>query len=105
VCYGEALHHTTPDCEDVTVVEGATTVVQGGYQVKGFLRVLTDPPVPVVVSVDGLPANMWGVWNALPAGGHEVCFGPIEGLEAPDCEIANVAAGATTTVTGVYTDP
>jgi hypothetical protein len=48
---------------------------------------------------------MWGVWNALPAGAHEVCFGPVAGLEAPDCEIALVTSGASTTVTGVYTDP
>jgi hypothetical protein len=48
---------------------------------------------------------MWGVWNALPPGDHEVCFGEVDGLVAPDCEVAAVTAYGNTLVTGDYTGP
>jgi hypothetical protein len=56
-----------------------------------------------MISVDGQWRNNWGLdWVRLPAGSHEVCFGPAPATTAPPCQTVTVTAGATTTVTGTY---
>jgi hypothetical protein len=53
--------------------------------------------------VDGIPRNDWGVWTDLPTGGHQVCFGAVEGFTAPPCQNITLTAGQQTTVSGTYT--
>jgi hypothetical protein len=94
---------TTPGAATVTVSEGATTAHTGTFAQRGFLRVLTDPPVPATISVDGTPRNDWGMWTDLVPGTYQVCFGGVEDFTPPACEEAIVSAGDTTTITGTYT--
>jgi sugar lactone lactonase YvrE len=105
VCFGEVLHTTAPPCHTVEVVEGATTVWTGSFAPKGFLQVSTSPAVPATIFVDGEPTNAWGMWNALPPGQYEVCYGAVPGLAAPPCETATVEEYATTALVGVYASP
>ena len=66
------------------------------------LRATTSPALPAEISVDGIARDSWGLnWVELPAGSHQVCFGPVPGYTAPACQAASLAAG-TTTVTGSY---
>ncbi len=69
-----------------------------------LLRVTTSPAVPSVISVDGIERDSWGInWASLPAGSHQVCFGKVLGWITPSCQTVNLTAGATTTVTGAFT--
>ncbi|MDG2111385.1 MAG: hypothetical protein P8N02_02090, partial [Actinomycetota bacterium] len=102
VCFTDMPGFTTPACEIVTVNSGATTVVDGAYVERGFLQVNTSPAVPSTISIDGTPANDWGVWTHLEPGNYQVCFGDVADMTAPACQNAVVAAGATTPITGVF---
>jgi hypothetical protein len=104
VCFGEVTGFVAPPCEDVVVSPNETTEVTGHYTPVAMLRVLTDPPLPSTVSVDGHPANDWGVWTALPVGPHEVCFGKVAGWTPPSCEVVELIAGETITLTGQFTE-
>ena len=65
---------------------------------------ITSPALPGTITVDGIPRNDWGMWTDLPAGTHAVCFGPVQGFNAPPCQHSAVlTAGNLTTVTGTYT--
>lgn len=76
----------------------------GAAPSTGLLRVITSPPVPARVFVDGLPADDWGLsWVTVPSGSHEVCFSDIPGFLTPPCQTVAVAGGATTLVEGVFT--
>ncbi len=67
------------------------------------LRVTTSPALPAEIIVDGIARDSWGLnWVELPAGSHEVCFGPVPGYVAPPCQTVALATGITT-VTGTYT--
>ncbi len=95
---------TEPAPQTVTVNAGATTTVQGNFVQRGSLRVITSPAKPGTITVDGIPRNDWGMWTDLPVGTHTVCFGPVQGFNAPACQNNVVlTAGNLTTVTGVYT--
>ncbi len=100
VCFGDVEGHGTPPCETVTVTAGETAEVVGTFAPHGTLRVTTDPPAASTISIDGNPANAWGVWTDVPVGDHEVCFGPAPGWEPPPCGTVTVLAGQTTEVTG-----
>lgn len=102
VCFSDTADHFAPDCQTVTVQPWQETLVTGEFTEKSYLKVTTDPPMPGQISIDGNPANNWGVWTALPAGDYEVCFGDVEGARTPDCEIARVGDGKTTEVVGEY---
>jgi hypothetical protein len=104
VCFGPTINATAPSsCTTVTVTDGATAEVTGSYAPKGFLRVVTDPPVAATIFVDGSPSNAFGLWASKPPGSYDVCFGSVEGFLAPPCQDGvGVAADDTTTVTGVY---
>ena len=70
---------------------------------EGQLRVVTDPELPAEVTV-GDVAESDGTIEALslPAGEHEVCFGPVQGYVTPECETVEVEADETVTVVGEY---
>ena len=68
-----------------------------------LLRVTTSPAVPSVITVDGIERDSWGInWASFPVGSHQVCFGKVLGWVTPACQTVNLTAGATTTVTGTF---
>jgi hypothetical protein len=70
----------------------------------GMLRVVSSPPQPTQILVDGQIADTWGLtWVKVAPGSHTVCFAHVEGYTEPACQSANVTTGATTTVTGTFT--
>jgi hypothetical protein len=75
----------------------------GNFIRRGSIRVITSPAVPAAISVDGIPRDDWGMSTDLPAGSHQVCFGPTPGFAPPGCQTVSVTAGNTTSVTGRYT--
>ena len=103
VCFGAVAGWTPPPCSTVDVLPGQTAELVGSYTELGALRVLTDPPVPSTIWVDGHPRNDWGMWTDLEPRGYEVCFGAVAGFETPACQTVSVTAGAVTTVTGAFT--
>jgi hypothetical protein len=69
-----------------------------------MLRVVSSPALPTQILVDGQIADTWGLtWLKLAPGAHTVCFAHVEGYTEPACQTANVTTGATTTVTGTFT--
>ena len=103
VCWTDVPGFATPGCQSVVVAEGAVTAVEGVFQQNGWLRVQTSPAVPSTISVDGAPADNWGVWVDLAPGDHEVCWGAVATFTPPPCETVTVTAGSTNTVTGTFT--
>jgi hypothetical protein len=70
----------------------------------GLLRVASSPAVPTQISVDGDIADSWGLtWMKEPSGTHRVCFAHVDGWTEPPCQNVTVNNGATTTVTGNFT--
>ncbi len=103
ICFTWVQGYTTPGCQAVTVTSGVITTVTGNFVQRGVLRVQTSPATPGTVSVDGFPADEWGVWTDFPVGTHKVCFGPVNSFAStPACMSPVLTAGATTTITGVY---
>jgi probable HAF family extracellular repeat protein len=92
-----------PAAQQVTVTAGATTTIEGSFTQRGSLRVTTSPAVPAAISVDGTPRDDWGLWTDLPAGSHQVCFGPTANFTPPACQTVSLTAGNLTQLTGVYT--
>jgi len=86
----------------VEVLAGGTAEVAGVFRAYGSLRILTEPPVPGTIFVDGIPRNDWGMWQSMPPGRYEVSFGPVEGFVAPNPVVVGVRAGELTTVQGDY---
>lgn len=102
VCFTHVEGYTEPSCEDVNVTAGATTTVAGQFTQRGFLRVFTSPALPGTISINGLPANDWGVYTDVPVGQYQICYGFVPGRFIPPCQSASVTAGDTTTITGTY---
>ena len=103
VCFGALPYAVAPACTNATVTAGATSSIAVNYVLKGSLRVVTSPAVPAVIKVNGVAANVYGMWAPKPVGSYTVCFGPVAGKTAPPCQAGvSVTAGATTTVTGTY---
>ena len=64
----------------------------------------TSPALPSQISVDGTVADTWGLnWLEVGPGSHQVCFSWVEGYTTPACQTVTVTSGATTTVTGTFT--
>jgi hypothetical protein len=103
VCFGDVVGFTTPGCQTVSVTSGQTTTVTGTFAQEGYLRVETSPAVPSEITVNGNPADDYGVWSLFPAGSYQVCFAQVAGFDPPACQSATVTAGQTTTLTGVFT--
>ena len=101
VCFGDVIDFDTPNCQTVLVEVGQTTFVEGMFQHRGWLRVVTDLPHDSVIYANGVPRNNWGMWVDLPLGTYEVCFGESDGF-TPPCETVAVADGVTTLVTGTW---
>jgi hypothetical protein len=71
---------------------------------QGLLRVTSNPAVPTQILVDGNITDSWGlVWMKEAAGSHTVCFAHVDGWTEPPCQTVSVSDGATTTVTGNFT--
>ncbi|MEZ5178025.1 MAG: hypothetical protein R2746_07015 [Acidimicrobiales bacterium] len=102
VCFSAVQGYTAPGCQTVTVAAGQTATAIGTFTPRGFLKVDTSPAVPGTISIDGFPADDWGVYTDLPTGPHRVCFGAVKDKVAPPCQSPTVEAGQTTTVTGTY---
>ena len=109
VCFTDMPAMDTPPCQDVTILAGATTVLDGAYAARGWLQATTNPALPATITIDGEPANDWGVWTHLPEGEAEVCFGPVAGWDQPDfgtglgpCQQVNILNGAPVVIQGNY---
>jgi nitrous oxidase accessory protein NosD len=92
----------TPPEASVNVEAGATSTAAGVYAAHGWLRVMTDPPLPGTISVDGIPRNDFGVWMAVPPGTYEISFGAVRGYSRPNSVVATVEPERLTEVTGRY---
>jgi hypothetical protein len=103
VSFTHVQGYTEPPPQTVTLAAGATTTVAGAFATHGTLRVVTSPPVASEVTIDGNPADDWGVWTDEPPGMHLVCYGAVAGYVPPPCQTATVTSGALTTVTGTFT--
>jgi hypothetical protein len=76
----------------------------GATSTTGYLRVTSSPALPTQVSVDGTIADSWGLnWVEVAPGSHTICFSHVSGYTDPACATVSVTAGATTTVTGTFT--
>ena len=102
VAFGDIYGYGTPAAQSVTTTPGATTQVVGNYIPYGSLRVITNPALPATISVNGEPANDWGMWRAAAPGSYTVHFGAVQGYNPPEDQTATVVAGALTTITGNY---
>jgi hypothetical protein len=113
VCFGPVAGYAAPACQDVTLTAGNLSTVTGTYTADGnalgatgvgTLRVTSDPALPTQVSIDGVIADSWGLnWVEVAPGSHMVCFSHVEGYTEPACDTQTVTAGATTTITGTFT--
>ena len=112
VCFGAVAGYTPPACQTVTVTAGATTPVTGTYTASaatglanvGYLRATTTPALPAQLTVDGTIADTWGLnWLEIAPGSHTVCFSHVQGYTEPSCSTVTVTAGATTVVSGTFT--
>ena len=102
VHFSDVPGYASPANQTVTVTAGQTTTVTGAFVQLGALHVITNPPVPATISIDGKPRDDWGVWLPLTAGLHTVHFGDMEGYIAPADQQVTVVAGTSVTVTGDY---
>lgn len=113
VCFTEIDGWAPPPCRSVTVASGATATTTGTFTADatatgptvpfGYLRVVTNPAVGALISVDGNWRDNWGLtWLPQLPGPHEVCFGNVSGRLTPPCQTVNVTDDATTTVTASY---
>jgi hypothetical protein len=70
----------------------------------GYLRVATNPALPAQISLNGVIADSWGLnWLKLAPGDYTVHFSHVEGYTEPADQVVSVVAGATTTLTGTFT--
>jgi len=114
ICFGPVPDYSAPDCQTVTVTEGATTEVTGVYTPSdgaagpsefGMLRVTTDPALPSRIIVDGTVRDTWGLnWLKLDPGEYTVSFSDVAGYETPEQQTITVVEGETTTVAGEFTE-
>ncbi len=55
------------------------------------------------ISIDGTLRNTGGVEGLeLPVGDHEVCFAPVDGYLAPECQTVTLEEGVHTTASGTF---
>jgi hypothetical protein len=103
VAFSHVTGYTEPAPQTVTITSGTMQTVIGTFTPRGTLRVITSPAVNATVTVDGKPADNWGVWTDMPTGSHQVCFGAVSGYNPPPCQTATLTAGQETDITGTYT--
>ena len=113
VCFGPVAGYTPPACQNVLVGAGKITTIAGTYTLDasapgasalGMLRVTSSPAVNTQISLNGVPADSWGLnWLELPPGSYVVHFSHVEGYTEPADQTVTVTAGNTTIVTGNFT--
>jgi hypothetical protein len=82
----------------------SATLLRETAGVTGLLRVTSSPSLPTQILVDGQLADSWGLnWLKETPGVHTLCFTHVEGWTEPPCQTVIVNGGATTTVTGSFT--
>ena len=74
-----------------------------GEQPPGMLRITSNPPVPTVISADGLERSSWGLdWLQVQPGTYEVCFDDVPGFQTPGCRDVAVSSGFTGVSVGEF---
>jgi plastocyanin len=69
-----------------------------------LLRAVSSPALPTQILVDGQIADSWGLtWVKMPAGPHTVSFAHVDGYTEPAPQNVTLTSGATTMVTGSFT--
>jgi len=101
--FSDVPGYASPANQTVTVTADQTTIVTGAFTQIGALHVITNPPVPATIYINGVPMDDWGVWVELPAGTYTVSFGDVAGYTTPADQVVTVIAGTSVTVTGNYT--
>ena len=103
VCFGDVPGFRAPDCRTVDVEEGVTAVVEGRFTPLGLLKVDVLPGgLPATIHVDGEWRDEYGLFAYVDPDSYEVCWGDVPGYSAPECTVATVEPGGTTTVAGTY---
>ena len=88
----------------LTANDGSASPMADFFGPAGLLRVPSSPALPTQVLVDGQIADSWGLnWLKEGPGTHTVCFTHVEGWTEPACQTVAVNGGATTLVTGSFT--
>jgi hypothetical protein len=101
--FGDVPYYVTPPEQVVEIMEDGITVVTGEYLRAGLLKVETNPPVPAIIYLDGIPVAVWGLdYLPLKPGKYLVYFGMVEGFNQPGYQLATVNEDNVTIVVGVY---
>jgi hypothetical protein len=104
VSFGDVNGFIKPAPQVVTIQAGGViTLCEGVYTPAASLQVVTNPPVPGTVYVNGIPRNDWGFWNYVPAGTYTVTFGPVPDMAPPAPQTVTVVPGEYRLVWGNYT--
>lgn len=114
VCFGAVADYDAPACQNADVTAGNQTTVTGTYTSDpgapgpsgpyGLLRVTTSPALPSQISINGVPADSWGLnWVKLPPGSYTITFSHVEGYSEPDPQTVTVTDGDTTPLIGTFT--
>ena len=99
---------TTTGMRDVSVTtpDGSDTLIDG-FEVTapvGLLRVVTSPPVPTRIFLDGIPRNDWGLdWVKIPAGAYTLSFSDVPGYLAPISQPIEILPDTVTEVIASFT--
>ncbi len=101
--FGDVYGYGTPGTQTVMTTAGMTMTAVGNYVQYGSLRVITSPALAATISVNGQPADDWGVWRSAVPGSYTIHFGAVAGYNPPTDQTVTVTAGLLTTVTGTYT--
>jgi len=96
--------YTEPVPQSVTITAAITTAIVGTFTPRGQLQVVTVPQVASQITIDGKPADNYGVATDVAAPVmHQVCFGPVAGFTPPACQTVSTTVGPLpTVVTGVF---
>lgn len=102
--FTDVMNAIAPAPQIITITSGETTTIDASFAPRGALRVITNPAVPSIIYVDGLPRNSWGIWTDVAPGTHTVSFGTIgPSWSAPPEQIVTVEPAGYTEVIGTFT--
>jgi hypothetical protein len=91
-----------PINEPVIIKPGITTNIVANFNPLGHLKVITSPPVPATIFVDGNPMDTFGIWTDILPGDHLVSFGALQGYLSPELKTVTIKPWVTTEVIGDY---